>query len=116
MRHLMRIAAAAGLALAGMAASGWAGDCTGYVVGVRPVSQYNHAAGNGFLAVRSGPGTNYSQHGEVYLGDEISVWERRGKWYYIACMAGRCENPLWGVANPQGWVYGGYLSIGGVCP
>ncbi len=90
--HLMRnairnvlAAGAAGLLLSGAAL---AGDCTGNVVGVRPISQYNHAAGNGFLAVRSGPGTGYTQIGELYLGDEIAVWERQGNWLYVYCMSG----------------------------
>lgn len=93
-----------------------AGDCTGYVVGLRSISQYNHSAGHGFLAVRTGPGSRYAQIGELYLGDEISVWDRAGSWYRVQCMSGRCLNPLWGNANPNGWVYGKYLSIGGVCP
>ena len=103
----------AGVLLAGAAL---AGDCTGFVVGVRPVSQYDHAAGNGFLAVRSGPGTGFNQIGELYLGDEISVWERQGNWLHVYCMSGRCLNPLWGTPTPQGWAYARYLSIGGVCP
>lgn len=94
----------------------FAGDCTGYVVGVRPLTQYNHAKGNGFLAVRTGPGSSFQQISELYLGDEISVWERSGKWYHVQCMTGRCVSPLWGQPNPNGWVYGKYLSIGGVCP
>ena len=93
-----------------------AGDCTGYVVGVKPVSQYNHNAGNGFLAVRTGPGSGYSQLGELYRGDEIAVWDRDGSWYRVQCMSGRCLNPYWGQPDPNGWVYGRYLDIGGVCP
>ena len=116
MKTMTRGLAAAAVVLATVSTGALAGDCTGYVVGVRPISQYNHAKGNGFLAVRSGPGSNYAQQGELYRGDEISVWERNGSWYYVACMSGRCQNPLWGPANPQGWVYGKYLSIGGVCP
>ena len=94
----------------------FAGDCTGYVVRVQPISRYNHARGNGFLAVRTGPGTGYQQIGELYLGDEVSAWERRGNWYMVACMNGRCNNPLWGNPSPQGWVFGKYVSLGGVCP
>lgn len=104
------------LACTFLAAPASAGDCTGNVVGVRPVSQYNHATGRGFLAVRSGPGSANQQIGELYLGDEISVWQRSGRWYYVSCMSGRCTTPLWGQAGPRGWVYGNYLSIGGVCP
>ena len=103
------------VALAGPQPAG-AGDCTGYIVGVRPLSQYNHANGNGFLAVRSGPGGKYRQVGELYSGDEISVYGRRGNWYEVTCMSGVCTNPLWGPAVPSGWVYGKYISIGGVCP
>ncbi len=93
-----------------------AGDCEGTVVGVRSVSQYNHAAGNGFLAVRSGPGSGYRQVGELYRGDRVSVYDRRGSWYAVTCMSGRCTNPLWGPSYPQGWVYGKYLTMSGVCP
>ncbi len=115
-RGLTAVAMAAGAFIATLPGTALAGDCTGNVVGVRPISQYNHAAGNGFLAVRAGPGTNYAQIGEVYLGDEISVWERQGNWIYISCMNGRCLNPLWGDTGPQGWAYGKYLTYGGVCP
>ncbi|MBV7395999.1 SH3 domain-containing protein [Mameliella sediminis] len=115
MTRIQTLAAAALLAVAS-APQVQAGDCTGWVVGVRPISQYNHAGGNGFLAVRTGPGSGYQQIGELYLGDEISVWNRSGSWYQVQCMSGRCTNPLWGAANPNGWVYGGYLNIGGVCP
>ncbi len=93
-----------------------AGDCTGRVTGVRPVSQYNHAAGNGFLAVRTGPGSKYAQTGELYAGDEVAVWDRKGNWYQVACMSGRCTNPLWGEPSPRGWVARNYVKAGGVCP
>lgn len=93
-----------------------AGDCTGIVVGVKPISQYNHARGNGFLAVRTGPGSSYRQTGEVYRGDEVSVYDRRGNWYAITCMSGRCTDPLWGPAMPSGWVSKKYVNAGGVCP
>lgn len=113
---VVRGAALAAVFATGLASTAVAGDCTGYVVGVRPISQYNHAAGNGFLAVRAGPGTGYAQLGELYRGDEISVWERNGNWVYVACMSGRCENPLWGQASPRGWVYRKYTDYAGVCP
>ena len=93
-----------------------AGDCTGYVVNVRPPNQYNHASGSGYLAVRNGPGTKFLQTGEVYLGDEVAVWDRKGNWYEIKCYGGGCMNPFWGPAEPQGWVSGDHLSVGGVCP
>lgn len=108
------------LSLAGLAvlsiAPASAGDCTGYVVGVKPISQYNHARGNGFLAVRTGPGSSYQQIGEVYRGDEVSVYDRRGNWYAITCMSGRCTQPLWGTPVPSGWVSRKYVDARGVCP
>ncbi len=119
MSALLRSAAlAATLALAAAAplSAARAGDCEGTVVGVRSVSQYNHAAGNGFLAVRNGPGSGYRQVGELYRGDHVSAYDKSGKWYAVTCMWGRCTNPLWGPAYPQGWVHGGYLSLSGVCP
>jgi len=108
------------VSLTGLAAFGGspavAGDCTGYVVGVKPITQYNHARGNGFLAVRTGPGSSYQQTGEVYRGDEVSVYDRRGNWYAITCMSGRCTNPLWGEPMPSGWVSSRYIDAAGVCP
>lgn len=91
-------------------------DCTGHVTGVRPFSQYNPATGAGYLAVRSGPGTQFSQIGELYLGDEVAVWERSSNWYMVRCMSGRCLRPRRGDPGPTGWVFGRYLDIGGVCP
>lgn len=94
----------------------YAGDCTGRVVGVRPISQYNHATGTGYLAVRTGPGGSYQQTGELYAGDEVSVYDRRGNWYAVTCMSGRCTRPLWGQPTPSGWAHRSYIRAGGVCP
>lgn len=91
-------------------------ECEGTVVGVRPISQYNHANGNGFLAVRAGPGGGYAQIGEVYRGDTLAVYGRRGNWYEASCMYGRCQNPLWGPAFPAGWVHKNYVAVRGYCP
>ena len=108
------------VSLMGLAAFGGsqavAGDCTGYVVRVKPISQYTHARGRGFLAVRTGPGSNYQQTGEVYRGDEVSVYDRRGNWYASTCMSGRCTNPLWGQPMPSGWASSRYIDARGVCP
>ncbi len=116
MKKLVHTVLPAIIAAGLLAGTALAGDCTGYVVGVRPLTQYDHAAGHGFLAVRSGPGTGFNQIGELYLGDEISVWERQDNWLHVYCMSGRCQTPLWGSPTPQGWAYAKYLSIGGVCP
>jgi len=104
----------AGLAAASVPAS--AGDCEGVVVGVRAISQYNHANGNGFLAVRAGPGGGYAQIGEVYRADRLSITDRSGNWYEASCLYGRCENPLWGPSYPSGWVHRKYVKLSGACP
>ena len=38
------------------------------------------AGEDGFLAVRSGPGTQYRKIDELYNGDVVAVFEARGKW------------------------------------
>jgi hypothetical protein len=97
-------------------APAYAADCTGHVVGVRPPSAYNQATGSGFLAVRTGPGSNYRKIGELYAGDEVSAYDRRGSWYAVTCMRGQCMRPFWGQPMPRGWAHGRYLRLGGVCP
>jgi uncharacterized protein YgiM (DUF1202 family) len=110
------VALAAVLLAAAPALRATAGDCTGRVVGVQPLSRYDHDAGNGFLAVRSGPGARHAQTGEVYAGDMVSVYDRRGEWYAVTCMEGACINPLWGPATPSGWVHRKFVRAAGVCP
>lgn len=93
-----------------------AGDCRGQVADVRPVLQYDHARGDGFLAVRAGPGAGFDQTGELYRGDDVTVLGREGNWFLVSCIAGQCQEPLWGPPLPQGWVYGRYLRLVGSCP
>lgn len=38
------------------------------------------AGGDGFLSVRSGPGSEYRKLDEVYNGDQVEIYEKRGKW------------------------------------
>lgn len=111
--------AAVSLALTALALSSVpsvAGTCDGRVVGVRPISQYHHGSGAGFLAVRSGPGGKYRQVGEVYRGDWVEITDRRGNWYRASCQEGRCEDPLWGPSYPSGWVHRNYIRASGNCP
>ena len=59
---------------------------------------------------------------EQYLPGRRVIWAfvgddcRKGNWYEIKCYGGGCMNPFWGPAEPQGWVSGDHLSVGGVCP
>lgn len=36
--------------------------------------------GDGFLSVRSGPGSSYRKLDEVYNGDKLEIYEQRGDW------------------------------------
>ena len=38
------------------------------------------ADGDGFLAVRSGPGTNFNKIDELHNGDEVWLFEWKGNW------------------------------------
>lgn len=42
------------------------------------------ADGDGFLAVRSGPGTQFAKIDELVNEDEVWLFEQRGKWIGIA--------------------------------
>lgn len=115
MRPLFLSALLASLAIA-CPQGAQAGDCTGNVVGVRPIDQYDHALGRGFLALRAGASSGYQQIGELYAGDEVSVWARDGRWLLVQCMSGQCQAPMWGQPSPRGWAYDAYLRVAGVCP
>jgi hypothetical protein len=91
-------------------------DCVATVVDVRPLAQYDHAAGRGFLAVRSGAGSEHTQIGELYLGDRAEVLDRSGSWIFVSCLEGRCTEPLWGPPYPEGWSFARYLRLEGRCP
>ncbi len=41
------------------------------------------ADGDGFLAVRSGPGTQYRKLDEIHNGDDVWLFDQRGKWIRI---------------------------------
>lgn len=88
--------------------------CIARVIGLRPLTHYDHAQGSGFLAVREGPGSTFRQTGELYLGDSVSITDRRGNWYAVRCSGGLCTAPLWGEPAPQGWAYGRFLHVD--CP
>ena len=63
-----------------------------HVMGLNP-------RGDGFLAVRSGPGSNYRKIAEVYNGDRVGVYEKRGDWWAISH----------GSDDRLGWVHGNWL-------
>lgn len=55
--------------------------------------------GEGFLAVRSGPGAQYRKIAEVYNGDRVGVYARQGDWQAIS----------FGSNNRLGWVHRNWL-------
>lgn len=73
------LAAAAGL---GGAEPAQARTCEGVVHGLS--RNYNPATGSGFLAVRAGPRAAATQTGELFNGDRVEIFSRRGNWYNVA--------------------------------
>ena len=63
--------------------------------------RYNPATGAGFLAVRAGPKRSAAQVGELFNGDTVEVFNRRGTWYRVASTS----TPI-----IEGWVSARYLS------
>lgn len=94
------------------AGDGQAASCySATVVGLDP-------NGDGFLAIRSGPGSNYRKIGELYNGDVVLVFEGRGRWFGILKQDARNARPDTCANNgparrlngrPKGWVHGNWL-------
>ncbi len=72
--------------------------CEGTVHGLS--GRYNPRTGSGFLAVRAGPKRAATQVGELFNGDTVEVFDRRGNWYKVASTTD---------ANNEGWVSARYL-------
>ena len=53
--------------------------------------------GDGFLAIRTGPGTRYKVIGKLYNGDEVTTYRSHGEWQAVR---GR---------GVTGWVHGRWL-------
>ena len=74
---------------AGFAPQASAQYCEGRVHGLS--SHYNPSTGSGFLAVRAGPRRSASQRGELFNGDTVEIFDRRGSWYKVAATDGSVE-------------------------
>ena len=72
--------------------------CEGTVYGLS--GRYNPRTGSGFLAVRAGPKRAATQVGELFNGDTVEVFDRRGNWYKVASTTD---------ARIDGWVSARYL-------
>ncbi|MEO1397900.1 MAG: SH3 domain-containing protein [Pseudomonadota bacterium] len=75
-------------------------DCVGGQAACYATSQVAglKATGDGFLAVRTGPGSNYRMIGKLRNGDVVSVIAFRGKWRGVELRNGTL-----------GWVYSRWL-------
>ncbi|WP_306132120.1 SH3 domain-containing protein [Roseivivax marinus] len=55
--------------------------------------------GDGFLAVRTGPGSQYPMIGKVHNGDRVGTYGARGPWFAIS----------FGADDRLGWAHGNWL-------
>lgn len=69
-----------------------AGCLAAHVTGLDP-------NGDGFLAVRTGPGTNHRKIDQLYNGDLVRTCARSGAWYGV----------YYGKPRRVGWVHGKWL-------
>lgn len=51
------------------------------------------SGGDGFLAIRSGPGANYAKIGELHNGDRVNQFTGQGDWVGIATSEGIIDQP-----------------------
>ena len=63
--------------------------CEGKVRGLS--NNYNPSTGSGFLAVRAGPARSATQLGELFNGDTVEIFRRKGSWYKVAATDGSVE-------------------------
>ncbi len=76
-------------------------------------------AGDGFLAVRKGPSTDYAKIDELYNGDEIHLCQEHGRWWGIVyggiggCGVGSPVPRRMAYKGPcrAGWVHGRYVDF-----
>lgn len=74
------------------------------------------AGGDGFLAVRSGPGTDFSEIDRLHNGDKVWAFETRGDWYGVLygvtsvdCGPVEADRPL-SHKGKAGWIYRNWVS------
>jgi len=56
--------------------------CEGTVHGLSSV--YNLNKGTGFLAIRKKPSSSSKMVGQLFNGDTVEIFDRKGNWYQIA--------------------------------
>lgn len=75
------------------------------------------ADGDGFLAVRAGPGTQYRKLDELKNGDEVWLFDRKGQWIGIvygvaelSCSPIRESRPV-PHGGRKGWVHENWIRV-----
>lgn len=75
------------------------------------------ADGDGFLAVRKGPGTNHEKIDELVNGDKLWLFEENNGWYGIvygvkelSCSPVENDRPVQ-TNGKKGWVFGKWVDI-----
>ncbi|WP_299868660.1 SH3 domain-containing protein [uncultured Hoeflea sp.] len=75
------------------------------------------ADGDGFLAVRSGPGSNYKKLDEVHNGEELWLFEEKGDWVGVMYQAPEISCSPTDVDRPvphkgkKGWVHKNWVEF-----
>lgn len=64
-----------------------AGSCAGKVRGLS--GNYNQKRGTGFLAVRTGPSSGSRKIDELFNGDVVGLYARKGSWYEVDTPSGK---------------------------
>jgi hypothetical protein len=72
--------------------------CEGTVHGLS--KHYDPDTGAGFLATRAKPRASSHQRGELFNGDKVEIFDRKGNWYKIATT----ELPL-----IEGWAHARWI-------
>ena len=71
--------------------------------------------GDGFLAVRSGPGSEFDKLDEIHNGDKVLTFDQSGPWYGVLYgdvefqCSSEVEKRLLPYDGKKGWVHGKWL-------
>lgn len=74
------------------------------------------ADGDGFLAVRSGPGSNYREIDRLRNGDKVFTFDQNGKWFGVVYGGSQpgCTSPdkkrLLPYRGKKGWIHSNWLA------
>jgi hypothetical protein len=86
---------------------------TGQIVGLNP-------KGDGFLAVRSGPGKGFAQIDKLHNADRVAICDSDGDWIGIvygkeectySSPVGETQNGPYSGPCRSGWVFGRYVEL-----